>query len=128
MGTKRKHKCADYDRMQVDSLKKGDPGSWTSEKGNEPQTARPTRAGVSDEVAQVFQVISNGKADIEGPQVNFQKGISDLDECAKAANVTQPDRSSMGDPTCELDRPQHCVFDRGSTWKQKVHELGEVYG
>ena len=34
-----------------------------------------------------------------------------------------PDRSCMGDPTYELVRPQHCVFDRGSTWKQKVYEL-----
>ena len=60
MGAKRKHKSADDDKMQADSLKKGDPGSWTSENGNELQTARPTRAGVSDEVAQDFQVISNG--------------------------------------------------------------------
>ena len=34
MGTKRKHKNADDNRMQADSLKKGDPGSWTSENGN----------------------------------------------------------------------------------------------
>ena len=71
MGTKRKHKSADDDRMQVDSLEKGDPGSWMSETGNELQTARPTRAGVSDEVAQEFQVISIGNANIVGPQVNF---------------------------------------------------------
>ena len=69
MGTKRKHKNADDDKMQADPLKKGDPGSWTSEKGNERQTARPTRAGVSEEVAQNFQVISSGNANIEGPQV-----------------------------------------------------------
>ena len=31
----------------------------------------------------------------------------------------------MGDPTYELDRPQHYVPDRGSTWKQKVYELGK---
>ena len=31
----------------------------------------------------------------------------------------------MGDPTYELDRPQHCVFDRGSTRKQKVYELAK---
>ena len=37
--------------------------------------------------------------------------------------VPLPDRSCMGDPTYELDRPQHYVFDRGSTWKQKVYEL-----
>ena len=37
--------------------------------------------------------------------------------------VTLPDRSCMGDPTYELDRRQHDVFDRGSTWKQKVYEL-----
>ena len=43
---------------------------------------------MSDEVAQEFQVISNGNANIEGPQVNFQNEISDSDECAKAANVT----------------------------------------
>ena len=80
MGTKRMHKSADDDRMQADSLKKGDPGSWTSEYGNELQTERPTRAGVSDEVAQEFQVLSNGNANIEGPQVNFQNEISDPDE------------------------------------------------
>ena len=64
IGTKRKHKSADDDQMQADSLKKGDPTSWTSENGNELQTARPTRAGVSDEVAQDFQVISNGNANL----------------------------------------------------------------
>ena len=37
--------------------------------------------------------------------------------------VTLPDRSSMGDPTDELDRLQYCVFDRGSTRKQKVYQL-----
>ena len=52
MGTKRKHKSADDDKMQADSLNTGDPGSCTSEHGNDLQTARPTRAGVSDEVAQ----------------------------------------------------------------------------
>ena len=26
----------------------------------------------------------------------------------------------MGHPLFELDRPQYCVFDRGSTWKQKA--------
>ena len=88
MGTKRKHKSADDDRMQADSLKKGDPGSWMSENGNELQTARPTRSGVSDEVAQEFQVISNGNANIDGPQVNFQNEISDPDEYAKATNAT----------------------------------------
>ena len=164
MGTKRKHKSAYDDRMQVDSLKKGDPGSWMSENGNELQTAQPTRAGVSDEVAQEFQVIPNVKAHINGPQVNFQNEISDPDEYAKATNatamreaektdfslktkhekrsrvanptppdpglslradplVTLPDRSCMGDPTYELNRPQHYVFDRGLTWKQKVYEL-----
>ena len=113
----------DDDRMQADSLNKGDPGSWPSENGNELHIARPIRAGVSDEVAQEFQVISNGNANIEGPQVNFQNEVSNPGECAKAANVTLPDRSCMGDPTCDLDRPQHYVFDRGSTWKQKVCEL-----
>ena len=73
---------------------------------------------------QEFQVQSMG-ANNEGPQVNLQNGISDLDECAKAANVTLPDRSCMGDPTYELDRPQHSVFDQSSTWKQKVYELGK---
>ena len=73
--------------MQADSLKKGDPEGWTSENGKEPQTARPTRAGVSDEVAQEFQVISNGNANIDGPQVNLQNGISDPDEYAKAVNA-----------------------------------------
>ena len=73
MGTKRKHKSADDDKMQADCLKKGDPRSWTSETGNELQTARPTRAGVSDEVAQDFQVISKGNVNIDGPQVNLQK-------------------------------------------------------
>ena len=37
--------------------------------------------------------------------------------------VTPPDRSCMGDPTYELDRPQYYVFDRGSTWKQKACAL-----
>ena len=37
--------------------------------------------------------------------------------------VTLPNRSCMGDPTYELNRLQHYVFDRGSTWKQKVYEL-----
>ena len=37
--------------------------------------------------------------------------------------VPLSDRSCMGDPTYELDRPQHYVFDRGSTWKHKVYEL-----
>ena len=127
------------------------------------QTARSTRAGVS-EVAKKFQVISNGNANIEGPQVNFQNQISDPDEYAKATNVTAmreaentdfslktkdekrsrvanptppdpdsslptdplvtlPDRSCMGDPTYELDRPQYYVFDRGSTWRQRVYQL-----
>ena len=35
MCTKRKHKSADDDEMQTDFLKKGDPGSWMSENGNE---------------------------------------------------------------------------------------------
>ena len=39
--------------------------------------------------------------------------------------VILPDRSCMGDRTFELDRPQYCVFDRGSTWKHKVYELGK---
>ena len=150
--------------MQADPLKKGDPGSWTSENGNELQTARPTRAGVSDEVAQEFQVISCGNANIDGPQVNLQNEISDPDEYAQAASATAmreaektdlslktkdekrsrvanptppdpgsslpadhlltlPDRSCMGDPTYELDRPQYYVFDRASTWKQKACAL-----
>ena len=88
MGTKRKYKGADDDRMQADSLKQGDPGSWTSENGNELQMARPIRAGESDEVAQEFQVISNGNANIDGPQVNVQTEISDPGKRAKAANVT----------------------------------------
>ena len=140
-----------------------------SEKGNQLQTERPSRAGVSDEGAQEFQVISNGNANIDGPQVNFQNEISDPDEYAKATNatamreaqktdfslktkdekrsrganptprdpglslpadplVTLPDRSCMGDPTYELDRPQYYVFDRGSTWKQKVYELEKCLG
>ena len=123
MVTKRKQKSAYDDRMQADSLKKRNPGSWTSENGNELQTARPPQAGVSDEVAQEFQNTPNGNANIECPQVNFQNEISDPDECAKAANVTLTDRSCMGDPTYELDRPQHNVFDRGLTWNQKVYEL-----
>ena len=131
--------------------------------GTSCKQARSTRAGVSDEVAQEFQVIPNGNANIECPQVNFQNEISDPDECAKAANVTAlreaektdfslrtkddkrsrvanptppdpgssfpadllvtlPDRSCVGDPY-ESDRPQYCVFDRGSTWKQKVYQL-----
>ena len=44
---------------------------------------------MSDEVAQEFQVISNGNANIDdGPQVNFQDEISDRDEYAKATNAT----------------------------------------
>ena len=39
--------------------------------------------------------------------------------------VTLPDRSCMGDPTYDLDRPQYYVFDRGSTWKPKVYQLGK---
>ena len=38
--------------------------------------------------------------------------------------MTLPDRSCVGDPY-ELDRPQFYVFDRGSTWKQKVYQLGK---
>ena len=30
----------------------------------------------------------------------------------------------MGDPY-ELDRPRYYVFDRDSTWKQKVYKLGK---
>ena len=41
-----------------------------------------------DEVAQEFQVISNGNANIDGPQENLQNEISDPDEYARAANVT----------------------------------------
>ena len=39
--------------------------------------------------------------------------------------MTAPVRSCMGDPTYELDRPQYYVFGRGSTWKQKVYQLGK---
>ena len=109
--------------------------------------------GAGDEVAQEFQVIFNGNANIDGPQVNLQNEISDPDECAKDANVTAlreaektgfslktkdekrsrvadpfvtlPVRSCMSGPTYKLDRPQYYVFDRGSTWKQKVYELGK---
>ena len=56
--------------------------------GTSCKTARPTRAGVGDQVAQEFQVISSGNANIECPQVNFQNEISDPDECAKTANAT----------------------------------------
>ena len=56
--------------------------------GKSRKTARPTRAGMSHEVAPEFQVISNGNANIDGPQVNLQNVISDPDEHAKAANVT----------------------------------------
>ena len=144
MGTKRKHKSEDDDKMQADSLKKGDLGSWTSENGNERQTARPTRAGVSDEVAQELQVISNGNANIDGPQVNLQNEISDPDEYANAANATamrevertdfwlktkDEKRSRVAnpmppDPAYELNY----VFDRGSTWKQKALRAGVAYG
>ena len=41
MGTKRKPTSAD-NRMQADSLKKGNSGSWTSENGNDLQPARLT--------------------------------------------------------------------------------------
>ena len=61
-------------------------GRWRM--GASCKQARSTRAGVSDEVAQEFQVIPNGNANIECPQVNFQNEISDPDEFAKAANVT----------------------------------------
>ena len=43
---------------------------------------------MSDEVAEEFQVISNGNANIDGPQVNFQNEISDPNEYAKATNAT----------------------------------------
>ena len=36
--------------------------------------------------------------------------------------MTLPDRSCMGDPY-ELGGPQHHIFDRGSTWKQKAYQL-----
>ena len=61
-------------------------GRWRM--GTSFKQARSTRAGVGDEVAQEFQVIPNGNANIECPQVNFQNEISDPDEFAKAANVT----------------------------------------
>ena len=83
-----KHKSADGDKMQADSLKKEDPGSWTSENGNELQTARPTRAGVSDEVAQEFQVISSGNANNDGPQVNLRMRSLTLMNTRKATNAT----------------------------------------
>ena len=35
--------------------------------------------------------------------MNFQNEISDPDECAKAADVTLPDRSFLGDPTYDLN-------------------------
>ena len=85
-------------------FKKGAPGTWTSENGNELQTARPTRARVRDEVTQEFKIISNVNANIECPQVNFQQEISDPDECAKAANGTLPDRSCKSDPANELEQ------------------------
>ena len=116
MATKRKHKSADDDRMQADSLKKGKPGNWTSENGNELQKARPTRAGVSDEVAQEFQVISNGNANIERPQVNFQNEISDLDECGKAANVTaMPGHRPFNVDEGTYHRAEH---DHSRRWSQ----------
>ena len=87
MGTRESTSVQMMTRCQADSLKKGDLGSWTSENGNELHTARPTRAGVSDEVAQEFQVISNRIANIDGPQVNFQNEISGPDDFAKAANA-----------------------------------------
>ena len=56
--------------------------------GTSCKQAGSTRAGVSDEVAQEFQVIPQENANIECPQVNIQNEISDPDEFAKAANVT----------------------------------------
>ena len=66
--------------------------------GKRLQTARPTRAGVSDEVAQEFQVISNGNTNIEGShRWTIQNEISDPDEYAKAANADsyQQQRSKL---------------------------------
>ena len=68
-------------RVQADSLKKGDPGL---DVGEWARSANST----TNEVAQESQVISNGNANIEGPQVNFQNEISDPDECAKVSNAT----------------------------------------
>ena len=86
MGTKRKHKSADDDKMPADSPMKGEIlGAGRRRMGK--SRKRPTRAGVSDDVAQEFQVISNGNANIDGPQVNLQNEISDPDEYAKAANA-----------------------------------------
>ena len=84
MGTKRKHKSADDDKMQADSLTKGDPGSWTWKRA----ANSTTNTSWSDEVAREFEVIPNENATIDGPQVNFQNEISDHDEYAKAANAT----------------------------------------
>ena len=68
--------------------RKGDPGSWTSENGKEAQTARPTRAGVSDEVAQEFQVISNGNTTLKVRKWTSRMRSLTLDEYAKASNTT----------------------------------------
>ena len=91
MGTKRKHKSKDDDKMQADSLKKGDLGSWTSENGNERQTARPTRARVSDFAPDL------------GSSLPPLPPADPL--------VTLPDRRCKGDPAYELNY----VFDRGAT-------------
>ena len=84
MGTKRKHESADDDKMQADSLKQRDPGSWTVREweraaNSTTNTSRSARAGVPDEIAQEFPVTSNG---------NLQNEISDPDEYANAANAT----------------------------------------
>ena len=52
---------------------------------------------MSDEVAQVFQVISNGNANIDRPQVNLQNETSDPDEYVKAANATTTQEAEKTD-------------------------------
>ena len=39
--------------------------------------------------------------------------------------VTLSVRSCLGDPSYQLDGRQYYVFDRGSTWKEKVYQLGK---
>ena len=62
---------------------------------------------MSDKVAQEFQVISKGNANIEGPQANFQNEISDPDECVSSGHEEQHSRS-FHDTSCRIACKSTC--------------------